>query len=79
LRYDLNVCETENYNETLHRLIRAKQAESIDDIRDIPDITIRAIAALLYGHISVIQIAGIMQRTPKTIYNRIEMYLQDKQ
>lgn len=58
----------ENYNETLHERIRAKQLDRMEEIRTIKDIKIRAVAALLSAEISITDISKLFQNNRSSVY-----------
>jgi hypothetical protein len=65
-----------NYNLTLHNRIRAKQIDNGEAIRAIPDLTVRAIAAMLDAELSVKDISNIIQVSRQAIYKTIQVYTE---
>lgn len=57
-----------DYNSTLHELIRSKQTDHIEDIRNIPDMRIRAIISMLNAHLSITYISTLIKCNRGTIY-----------
>jgi hypothetical protein len=73
---DINaVAETRNYNDVLHTLMRRgdRRGARINDIAEIDDMRLRAVAAMLHANMTVSDIARVMR-----VSNRwVELILQE--
>jgi hypothetical protein len=67
----------EDYNDILSRLIEQKRENHIEAIRNIEDITIRALAAMLWADISMAEIAKITRTNRTTFYKKIASFTKD--
>ncbi len=68
--------DLKDYNHTLHKLIRGKQVDNGEAIRLIPDLTIRAIAAMLNADMTITEISDILQVSRQAIYKTLRVYTE---
>ena len=61
----------ETHSRVLADIIEAKRKRSISDVRNIPCIKKRAIAALLYANIKPYEMADLLIMAERTIYRHI--------
>jgi hypothetical protein len=77
LRKPLEERPYEDYNDILSKLIAQKRENHIEAIRNIEDITIRALAAMLWADISMAEIAKITRTNRTTFYKKIASFTKD--
>lgn len=59
-----------DYKDVLHANIQARRdyiPTTIKEVKNIPDTNLRAIAAMLYAHISIKEIAFMLDKSERTI------------
>ena len=75
----IQITTSNHYNDVLHRLLRAKQslrAEIHNSIASILDIRIRAIAAMLYFGLPIVDIIRLkLPKTKQGIYKTIQQHI----
>ncbi len=67
----------EDYNLVLSKLIAGKRENHIEQIRAIPDIEMRAIAAMLWADISITEISQITKKHRDTFYKKIASFINN--
>lgn len=77
LKEPLKDREYEDYNQVLARLIASKKENHIEAIRNIPDLTMRAVAAMLWADISITEISKLTHKHRSTFYKKIASYLNN--
>jgi hypothetical protein len=66
--------ERQDYNAVLAKLIKQRQTNHIEEIREMDDLTMRAIACMLWADISITDIARITHSHRDTFYKKIASY-----
>lgn len=79
LKYPLESRAYTDYNGVLAQLIDGHNADHIDNIRALPDIRIRAIAAMLYADISLSDISRLLNADRANLYRHIRNMTHRKQ
>ena len=79
LKYSIDAVKAQDYKPLLSDLIRSRQIDRIEEIREIQDTTTRAIAGMIYALVSVEDIAGLIELSRTTIYQRVKALGRDKE
>jgi hypothetical protein len=66
--------QRQDYNAVLAKLIKQKKINHIEEIREISNLTMRAIACMLWADISITDIAKITHCHRDTFYKKIASY-----
>ena len=78
LKYPLESHAYSDYNNVLSQLIDGYNTDHIDNIRELPDIRIRAIAAMLYADISLSDISRMLHVNRSNLYRNINKMTHPK-
>lgn len=67
----------ENYNDVINKLSKEKSKNHIEQIWAINDITMRAIAAMLWARISIQAISELLQISRQAVYKKMGKYAKN--
>jgi predicted DNA-binding protein YlxM (UPF0122 family) len=67
----------QDYNNVISNLITKKNKNHIDEIRNIHDLTVRAISCMLWADISIKQIAPILKMSRQSVYKKMKHFIND--
>jgi hypothetical protein len=70
-------CSSTDYKEVISNLMEKRAENHINEIRDIEDLNIRAMACMIWADISISEISKIIKIHRSSCYKKIASYIKD--